>query len=213
MPSTLESHKYWTRQEWGGETKYQYFPKVLDYLKNKEILIAIDCGGCTGEVSNIFIENIKSLKEMIIIEPILDNYNYILENVKSDSVNVLVYKNALYYNKKYINLSTSNDNVGGYCLDESEDGKVKTITLEELCSNKKIDFIKMDIEGAEKNVIENSSVIKDIKYIEIEFHNDLHENSYWKSFVKKYLPNHKIIFTDEDIIDSGSCCSHVLLEK
>src|SRR6056300_1333594 len=97
MAKTLEEHKDVTRKEWTGETKYQYFLNVLSYLSDKNIKLSMDVGGCTGEVTNIFIENIKSLKKSIIIEPIEDNYNFILDNVKSENVDIVVINKALFY--------------------------------------------------------------------------------------------------------------------
>lgn len=214
MAQTLKEHKVWTRQEWGGETKYQYYPKILKYLSDKDIKVSVDAGGCTGEVTNLFIENIKSLEKAIVIEPIKGNYEFILDNVKSDNVDVIAINKALFYGSETVSMGIGDFNIGGYSIkwDNSFDS-IPTITVEELFEISNIDLIKMDIEGSEKNIIENSSKLKNITYIEIEFHDELHKPDSWKPFVEKHIPNHKIIMTDEDILDAGSCCSHVLLEK
>lgn len=89
------------------------------------------------------------------------------------------------------------------------------LELEENMEN--VDLIKFDIEGSEYNVIENSKLLKHIKYIIIEFHpfgmkeQEVIKNlpqpgqfgraeylkKFTDSFIKKHLPNHKIIVGDE----------------
>jgi FkbM family methyltransferase len=214
MSKTLEEHKIETRKEWGGKTKYSYFPKVIEYLKTKDIKLAVDVGGCTGEVSNILIDNIDTLKKIIIIEPIPENYNFILNNVTSDRVEVVVINKALFYGEKYVSLGVQDSNVGGYSIKWNNTlDKIETTTIEDVCISDEIDLIKIDIEGAEINVIESSEKLKNIKYIEIEFHDEMSKPSSWKKFIQQFLSTHKVILTDEDILDSGSCCSHALLEK
>ena len=52
-----------------------------------------------------------------------------------------------------------------------------------------MDFVKIDVEGCEYNIIENSSYLKTVKFIEIEFHNyDINISD----FIRKNLPSHKI---------------------
>lgn len=214
MPSTLKEHKNETRNEWSGQTSNKYFLNVLNYLSNKSIESSMDVGGCTGEVTNIFIENIDTLKKSIIIEPVKENYDFILDNVKSERVDIIVINKALFYGSESISMGISEFNVGGYSakwnnLFES----IPTTTIENLLEYGNVDLIKIDIEGSEKNIIENSTELKNIKYIEIEFHDELIKPNVWKPFIETHLPNHKIVMTDEDILDGGSCCSHALLEK
>jgi hypothetical protein len=104
MAKTLSEHKLVTRGEWIDNEKYQYFSYVLEYLAKKDIKFCVDVGGCTGEVSNIFIENIKSLEKVAIIEPILENYNFICDNVKSENIELIIINKALFYGSKNISM-------------------------------------------------------------------------------------------------------------
>lgn len=203
MPSTLEQHVLYTRQEW---TEQQYYIKVVNYLKEKKIETMIDAGGCTGEVTKIIIENVDTLKKSFIIEASEVNSNFIKEYLAFDDVEIKIINNFLYYGKDEIKigLNENDNNVGGYSIKFSDniiEECIPTVTLESIEDD--IDFIKLDIEGAEDNVIMNSSKIKQIKFIEIEFH-DEYQNLNWKPFVEKYLNTHKIVFDDNH--------SHVFLE-
>jgi FkbM family methyltransferase len=190
MPSNLDDHVKYSRDEW---STFEYFINVVDFLKQKNIKTMLDVGGCTGEVTLIMIKNIPSLEKVTILEPIKENYEFIVNRLKNINT-VDVINKALFYGKKYIFLGQCDDNVGGwsYQYDNNKIDKVKTITLENFTN---IDFIKIDIEGAEKNVIPRSKSIQNISYIEIEFHDELIEDDAWRNYVKEHLPNHSILFS------------------
>ena len=54
----------------------------------------------------------------------------------------------------------------------------------------------MDIEGCEKNLIENSIIIKQAKFILIEWQ----DKEDFNIIKEKYLSDYKIIFQDHDIL-------------
>ena len=58
------------------------------------------------------------------------------------------------------------------------------------------DFIKIDIEGAEKNILENSELLKKAKYMIVEWN----QEEDFCDFLKKYLPNFKIINNNSDYL-------------
>lgn len=189
MPNTLEDHVKYTRDEWSN---VEYYINLLEYLKTKNIKSFMDLGGCVGEVSNILNENLN-LDKIYIIEPVIENYNFIV-NKFINTKNIFIFNKAIYYGSDTIELGqmTSYVNVGGWAFsNEHEINKVavETIKLEELpiC-----DFIKIDIEGSEYNLIVNSKNLRKFKFIALELHSDLIDN--YQELIAKYLPNHKIIF-------------------
>ena len=192
MPSNLNEHVHYSRNEW---STFEYFVNVVNFLEKKEIKTMIDVGGCTGEVTAILLEKIPSLEKAIILEPVKENYEFIVSRLNGDGT-VEVINKALFYGEEYICLGQcdNNTNVGGWSFKHNTNklDRVKTITLEDL---PKVDFIKIDIEGAEINVIPNSKTIHNTSYIEIEFHDELNEEDKWKNYINQYLPNHEITFS------------------
>jgi FkbM family methyltransferase len=202
----LESHLDYTKNEWVSS---QYYKKVLDFLKEKKIKNFVDIGACSGGVSDIFFDNIKSLEKCIMVEPIEDNYSFIVNRFKGDNKRLTINK-AVYYNSKTINIGHVGSNVGGYSFQSDVNAmEFPTITLEDIIIENRefldgdIEFIKIDIEGAEYNLIQNSESLKTVPYIEIEFHNNPEYNIYtttnsrhdvWGQFIEEYLPNHKLIY-------------------
>lgn len=198
MPHTLEEHITWTRNEWGSQ---KYFIDIIGYLKDKKIKSMIDAGGCTGEVSKICYEKIPTLESIIVVEASKNNAKFIKNNLNNLNINVEVLNNALYYGKDSITigLATGDDNVGGYSVNLSDtviQDSVKTITLESIIGQNTVDFLKLDVEGSEKNIIENSKKLKEIRFLDIEFHDEFRTN--WKPLVKELLPEYFLIYEHSD---------------
>lgn len=189
--STIEKHQKYTRDEYLGE----YYTFVIDTLKKAKIASMIDAGACTGEVTKMMFEKIPSLKESHLIEPMEENISFIENNLKD--YNVKVYNKALVYGEETIPFGKLAHNVGGGSVFLQGDRVVKTMKLEELPI---VDFLKMDIEGLEANIVKNSKNIQKIKFLEIEFHHydeELQHQANRKPFVEKWLPNHKILRNGE----------------
>ena len=187
MPDNLQDHVGYTRSEWSTTP---YFVSVVNFLKLKNVETFVDVGGCTGEVSKIILENVPSIKAGIILEPIEENYNFTVENVNDSRVKVI--RKALHQTEKTISLGRLDGNVGGYST--AFDGGAQTydcITLEELAEEMDLQFIKIDIEGGEKNIIENSTVLKTVPYLEIEFHYELDQPGGWRPYAAVHLPDHE----------------------
>lgn len=118
---------------------------------------------------------------------------------------------AKVYGAGFIENGKIHDNVGGYSIDECMEQIIKIRnnngdrvfcaqvdekmfeldTLENLSVDfLQPDFIKIDVEGAEKNIIMHSSLIKKAKYIILEWN---HHDTCPHTFIKTYLPNFCII--------------------
>lgn len=189
-------HMIYTHFEWCNGAFYKSLCYHLNQLGIKTML---DVGGCNGHVSKILIDNVKTLESSIIIEPIPQNYYFIKFRFCNES-RIQICNKAIYYGKNSLSLISEDDNLGGFHianLNAKKDklNEVKTTTLEQfpIC-----DFIKMDIEGSEYNVIKNSPNIKKIPFINIEFHDFIeddgtkHTFNNWQNFIEDNFPDHKI---------------------
>ena len=166
-----------------------YFIALINTLKFNKIESYVDVGANTGEFSNILFDQIPTLNNAYLIEPEENNYNFLQNNIKNKSV---LYKAAIGYNFTSGVLVNDNNNAGGHhlremeCVDDSF-SNVEIKTLEEL-ELPIVDFIKIDIEGGELNVIENSSYLQQIRWIDIEFHDYTSID-----YIKRYFPRHDIM--------------------
>ena len=163
----------------------KYFPKKND------IVVEFGSGiGCeTLYISKIIEDNGK----VIAIEPYNQVYYYLKETIKLNNLkNVTAINKALFKNSSGIGFTSDlNHWLGGKINVESEN-KVSSVCLNELVKKedlKKINFCKINIEGAEKFITENSDNFFDIcENISIECHDFLDGEEY-KTFelVKNFL--------------------------
>jgi len=213
--NSLLNHKKYTSVEWND---LAYFDAVVEYLKENNIKSFVDVGGCTGEVSNILLERIDSIDYGLIFEPHPDNYEFILKAVDTDKVQVE--NKALFYGEDSISLSIRHPNVGSWSIVFSESHPeysvdVPCVDIDTYLSEREYDFVKIDIEGSEFNLIENSKLLKDVKYIELEVHHEhfriqqksnskYEKYEYCLDFIKEHLPNHEIEYYLGDEPDPGN---------
>jgi FkbM family methyltransferase len=184
---TLDGHLDYTNLEWSYKP---FYATMINFLRDKKIQSFLDVGGCTGEVVKIFFSQIPTMKEAVILEPVPVNFDYIQNRFKDDW-RVKIINKALHYGAETISLGQSDGNIGGYNMNSqnhtTQFNQLPTITLENL---PKYDFIKIDIEGGERNVLENTTCLSEFKYIAIEFHDDMATT--WTELIEKYIPTHKI---------------------
>lgn len=120
----------------------KYIPKKGD--------VVIDCGAYAGYFAVLASKLVGKEGKVIAIEPDIFNRNLLRKNIKANSLNnVIIIDNGLSDKESTINWS-----VGGIISQagKSKIFKIKTTTFDMLYKKlhlKKIDFIKMDIEGAE----------------------------------------------------------------
>lgn len=198
MPLTRESHIEYTNNELNT---YEYYIKIFEYLKEKQIQNYLDIGANIGEFCNVLFEKIPSLKMAYLVEVEENNFQFMLKHVKYK--NVLCINYGIGYGFKNPNVVIdSYQNVGGFRIVEGTDSSIRERikTLEQLVEELKlpaIDFVKIDIEGGEYNIIENSKFLQTIKFIDIEFHGKEKELNFIENYVKIHFPNHKIVKIDE----------------
>lgn len=183
---TIEGHINHTRKE---VTEDPYFIALLSYLKQKRISSYVDIGANVGEFSNILFESLPTLKDAYLIEPEERNFNFLKSHIKNESK---LYKVAIGYNFNSGVLVEDTNNAGGHRLAEifytdSNFFKVEVKTLEEL-ELPVVDFVKIDIEGGEFNVIENSTYLQQVRFLDVEFHGSIDIE-----YVKKHFSTYQIL--------------------
>lgn len=191
-----EQHWKFTINEWNSEE----FKDYLDMAFTYPIEVIYDIGACVGGWSKVVLDNFGP-REIYCFEPDTDNYKFIVKNLP----NVGAFNFGIYYGKTESQAHSWGSNCGGLFVEGATpmSGEpmvlkktFKLKTLEEL-EIPKPDLIKLDIEGGERNVIRNSSLIKEVPLLLVEWH---YTNNEWSmeahEFFERYLPNHKIINND-----------------
>ena len=207
----LERHHASIAEEWC--TKYS---EIVSKISNSLIIENfLDIGANTGAVIEIF-KNKNQLKKIFAFEPIKENFLFLSEktsNYFESNIDVFLYNEAVFYgHKTAVALSCQDGNPGGMFLHHvkesgitnsvgfESDIKISCVTLEEkISSQTMIDLCKIDVEGSEWNILENSIFVRNnIKNILLEYHwLDLEESV---SFIKEKLPMFRIEETKDNMI-------------
>lgn len=201
--SSLDNHVNYTKKEW---TTSRYYKSVLNFLIEKEIKTFVDIGSCTGILSDILFDKVKTVEYGVLVEANPNNFEFI-KNRLQEIDNIDIVNKALFYGSESISIGSVGSNVGAWSYKSNINNiDIKTVNFEEIIetffnSRGLPDFVKIDIEGAEYNFIENSDLLKHVPIIEIEFHNNDEygviegniRNDVWKPFINKFLPNHELI--------------------
>lgn len=132
----------------------QYFDDELIHFGNNDVFL--DCGGYIGDTIESYISHNKGMyKKIITFEADGDNADVIRKNYENQNVSVQEIacwskKQELYFDKigsgsgkiKYASSSNVSDKI-----------VVKADSIDDICDDEDVTFIKMDIEGAEYNAL------------------------------------------------------------
>ena len=190
-----------------GMNEKNIYLNVLKKVVDK-IDIIYDIGSNVGQIS-LQMRNYFNPSSIYCFEPDYDNLNF--SRQMHNEPNIYNYINSgIYYGCMESNVYGRGDNsCGGYFLETCVNDKTfgdfykntvkadsKIFKLRELESFDipLPDLIKIDVEGSEYNIIENSTLFKKTLYLIIEWHFPKID---FIIFSKKNLPNHNIIHKEK----------------
>ncbi|MEM3845244.1 MAG: FkbM family methyltransferase [Candidatus Parvarchaeota archaeon] len=141
---------------------------VLNVYKNEKIRkgdVVLDLGAGIGEFSLLASKKVGSNGKVIAIEPSPDDYRTLTNNLRENHCD----------NVFPLNLAVS-DFDGEIELEfKGKKFKARCKSLKDILNEvgfDKINFVKMDIEGAEKEVIpQNTDIFRSVDYLSMEIHN------------------------------------------
>lgn len=163
----------------------KYHPKENDTV--------VEFGSGVGCETLYISKNIGAGGKIFAFEPFNEVYNYLIETINLNKLdNVYPINKALYKNSSGIGFKSDLDNWLSGKIDNESISKVPTTNLNDFISNQnieKINFCKLNVEGAEKYIVENSNLFFDIcDNIAIECHDFIGKDEF-KTFdiVKHFL--------------------------
>ncbi|BAF73081.1 FkbM family methyltransferase [Sulfurovum sp. NBC37-1] len=141
----------------------QYIP--LDININYPKLNFIDCGAYDGDTIIHFIKNNIDIESFIAFEPDISNLEKLNKNLKEyEDIEGFIYPSGVYSSSKQLRFSGGQGSASH--IDNQGDDVIQVVSMDEVLLNYKVNFIKMDIEGAEieallgaKNLIQKNTPI------------------------------------------------------
>ncbi|KKQ89823.1 MAG: hypothetical protein UT12_C0007G0020 [Candidatus Curtissbacteria bacterium GW2011_GWC2_38_9] len=167
------------------KNKYEPFSSeiIKNYLKPNSTFV--DLGAHFGYYSLLAYHSQKNTK-IIAIEPVKKNFEVLKKNIKLNNVKNAKLYNFAASNKKEVkdfNLTEASDSAGFYehpLTKTKKIIKIKSYPPDQILKKKKIDFIKIDIEGHEMAVLEGlKTTLKNNKNLSmlVEFNPKMQKNA------------------------------------
>jgi FkbM family methyltransferase len=181
LPTSIEDHIKYTRNELNN---WPYYVEMFKILADENIESYLDVGANVGEFRNVVVEKLPTIRVSYLIEPDEENFNFLVDHVDRRCILINA---AIGYGGSSCSLARSS-NVGGHKVIKGV-GDIELKTLEEL-SIPPVDLIKIDVEGMEYEIIENSIYLQWAKWVDVEFHGDPREVP---PFLDKHMPNFDIV--------------------
>lgn len=176
----------------------QYYIDTLPKIKAERI---IDAGANIG-LASIFFSNMFPSAEIVAIEPQSGNYNLLKKNL--ETYKKVDCKLAGLWNKnEKITIKNPDSLAASYMVQPDQSSTIEGITISSLLEEKKwdkVDILKMDIEGAEKEIFSAPAEwLSKVRLLIIELHDNYNPGA-TKAFFKAIEPfEYRAHFFDENI--------------
>jgi len=153
----------------------------------------LDVGACIGDTTLPMVIKTCSGGKVIAVEPHPLNVKYLKHNL-SGYVNVEIFEKALWNEKTTIKFNVHSTPTGHSIIADKERDKsinVSADTLDNLFGDMEIDFAKIDVQGAEAQVLEGGHrFLKNIRKLVVETHNRFNIRTRTYPEVIKILENY-----------------------
>lgn len=191
MPVNIQDHWEYTLREWTNDP----FTRLVNAMP-ETLGVIFDVGANAGGWTEVMHRKYPNA-EFHCFEPVPYNYEGLIKNVPYAKH----YNYGIYYGKTDSAIQCRGDgNIGAFFVEHiiagnpivTVEGRMVLKTLEEV--GVAPDLVKMDIEGAEENVIMYSDLLRNTPWIIVEWHPD----SSFEELRKQFLPNHEVVVNLEN---------------
>ena len=155
-----------------------YTPKGFE-IKEKDVVL--DIGAQVG-IFSIYASKYAKKGKVYAFEPVKDNFTQLKENIAlNKNKNIIPLNLAVSSKNEKKTIFLSDDNTGGHSLYKELVNSSKKIIVEAISLNyffnkynlRKVDFLKLDCEGAEYDILFNvtKANLRKVRQISLEYHN------------------------------------------
>lgn len=135
----------------------EYFPKDIPFFNNLDSINFIDCGSYTGDTIRDLTHLNKNINYVVAFEPDpknLEKLNQELDNLKKNNKDTkfIISPSGVFSSTKLLSFSCGEISSSSHIVDNAEN-LISVVSLDATIKNMEPNYIKMDIEGAEKEAI------------------------------------------------------------
>jgi FkbM family methyltransferase len=184
--------------------------QIYNFRSNNTRPYIVDCGANIG-VSILYFNRLYPASEIIGFEPDYSIFNILKKNLAfAIPGNITLINKGIWNREGKINFIDEGADGGSIIEDHNTFNEEPNITEVEVTSlkkylDKKVDFLKIDIEGAESIVIEDcGSLLKNVDRIFIEFHSQVNKIQRLHSILEILYQNDFRYFIQSTMLHSNS---------
>ncbi len=159
--------------------------------------VVIDAGGFLGETAIWFADKVGASGKVYSFEPSEDNFRKMITNIQSNKLEMIISGINLGLWDGITDLFITDYGPASYCAVKQGGAKIKATTLDEYVQTERIarvDFIKMDIEGAELHALKGAArtILKFKPKLALSIYHlpeDIYEIPF---FIKSLVPQYRL---------------------
>jgi FkbM family methyltransferase len=141
-------------------------------LPTNNVRMIVDCGANIG-ITSLFLAARYPAATILSVEPHPDNFALLKTNVADVPRILPIHACVTGTPERAVRLTSDQAAWGNRIATDADGVLVPAVTIERLCKQtgiEKIDLLKLDIEGAEEQVLKNATFLARTEYIIVELH-------------------------------------------
>lgn len=173
----------WFKNAWEFMHSYEELitDEIYRFKADTDTPYIIDCGANIG-LSVLYFKWLYPKAKVLAFEPDGDNLVILQKNVESYGMSdITVRQQAVWTKEGHISFQASGSQASKISLSDTPDTQTINIPCTRLASllQQKVDFLKMDIEGAEYEVLKDcKDDLANVQHLFVEYHGDIRESSH-----------------------------------
>ncbi len=135
---------------------YSSAEEEVECFRGRTVKIAIDGGAYTGDTAQKMITDFPDIQKIVAIEPDPKTYKKLLKNIANRQLSCIEPIHAALWQETgeaCFKSSGNRNSTFSYASYQHNDVNTRLVTIDELAKNLHVDYIKLDIEGAEKEAL------------------------------------------------------------
>lgn len=201
--------------EIASEEDCYFIPEVCRSLPDHPTII--DCGGFTGDLMVALKKHNIDYDKVYSFEPNPCLFDEMCKNVKNNNLvdRFIPIHKGVWDSEGMTCLSFEEDDIAGGKIGAASGTSVETISIDKFCEEHSVDFIKMDIEGAELPALRGGGgcIKRDRPILAISLYHSPHDVVDIPEYLLNELENYKFIVRHHSFIGSETVLYAIPTEK
>ena len=174
--------------------KELFLDEIYNFTATSPAPYIIDCGANIG-LSVLYFKNLYPNATLLAFEPDADNYSLLLKNIEANRLsNVECRQSAVWIHNEFISFTSDGTQGSSITTQPSINTvKIKAERLADIISTRKVDFLKIDIEGAELDVLKDCEpFFANVENLFVEYHGKTNDTEKLNQLIQTVKSHYRV---------------------